>query len=225
MNHSVSDAWRRFLPITRHRQGTAGDGDYYVTCHGLGSTAKVVGAEVSYSIGILSDTHGLLRPEVTASLQGSDRIVHAGDIGAPEIIERLSLIAPVTAVRGNNDQGEWAERFPECQHAEFAGMQFQILHDVSLLDMSSVPATVRVVISGHSHKASSVWRSGVLYLNPGSAGPRRFHLPVTVARVGLNSLDITVDILELDVATPPPRGRRKKIGSRGDGHRDCETGT
>lgn len=134
-------------------------------------------------IGVISDTHGLLRPEVKKLFSGVNLILHAGDIGAPEVLEELKQWAPVTAVRGNNDKGKWAERIPETEVVQVGSAYLYMLHDVKELDLNPTAVDFQVVISGHSHKPSIDRRDGVLYLNPGSAGPRRFTLPVSVARL------------------------------------------
>src|SRR5580765_2406429 len=123
-------------------------------------------------VGLISDTHDLLRPDAVAFLQGSDCIVHAGDICDPSVLERLAAIAPVTAVRGNNDRGAWAERLNETEFVEAGGIWLYAIHDRAQLDIDPVAAGVQVVVSGHSHKPSVERREGVLYVNPGSAGPR-----------------------------------------------------
>jgi putative phosphoesterase len=134
-------------------------------------------------IGLISDTHGLLRPEALAFLAGSDRIVHGGDICDPAILDALAAIAPVTAVRGNNDRGAWAERLRETELIETGGIWLYAIHDRAQLDIDPVAAGVQVVVSGHSHKPSVERREGVLYVNPGSAGPRRFSLPISVGEL------------------------------------------
>jgi putative phosphoesterase len=134
-------------------------------------------------IGLISDTHGLLRPQALHALQGVSHIIHAGDIGAPEILQQLARIAPVTAVRGNNDQADWAAALPLTTSLDFNGVAFYLLHDLKELDQASSATHAQVVISGHSHKPSINDKDGVLYINPGSAGPRRFKLPVSVALV------------------------------------------
>jgi putative phosphoesterase len=134
-------------------------------------------------VGVISDTHGLMRPEALAALAGSDHILHAGDIGTPAILEALHAIAPLTAVRGNNDRGPWAEAIAEREMLELGGAWFYVLHDIAELDIDPQAAGVQVVVAGHSHKPLREERDGVIYLNPGSAGPRRFKLPVAVARV------------------------------------------
>jgi putative phosphoesterase len=130
-------------------------------------------------IGLISDTHGLLRPEALRALAGVERIIHAGDIGGPEVIETLREIAPVDVVRGNNDKGAWASKLPPWLALEFAGVGIHVLHDVNEMDVEPAAAGFHVVICGHSHKPQITERDGVLFVNPGSAGPRRFTLPVT----------------------------------------------
>ncbi|WP_407156155.1 metallophosphoesterase family protein [Bradyrhizobium sp. STM 3557] len=132
-------------------------------------------------IGVISDTHGLLRPEAEQRLAGVAHILHAGDIGKPEIIARLCRIAPVTAIRGNVDTGPWAEAYPETTTVTLGGHKIYILHDLQQLQLDPASAGIDVVISGHSHRAGIKTEQGVLYLNPGSAGPRRFKLPITLA--------------------------------------------
>ncbi len=148
-------------------------------------------------VGVISDTHGLLREEALAALAGSDLIIHAGDVGKPEILERLRALAPVVAVRGNIDRGAWANALPETAVAEASQARIYVLHNIQELDLDPVAAGFSIVISGHSHKLSRTERSGVLYLNPGSAGPRRFRLPVTVARIDLREPPWKVDFIEL----------------------------
>jgi uncharacterized protein len=134
-------------------------------------------------IGVISDTHGLLRPEALTALQGSDRIVHAGDVGAPEVLAALATLAPVTAVRGNNDHGAWARAIATAEVIDADGLLVYLLHDVKELDLDPVAAGFGVVVSGHSHRPSQETRDGVLWFNPGSAGPRRFQLPIAVGRL------------------------------------------
>jgi putative phosphoesterase len=134
-------------------------------------------------IGIISDTHGLLRPEAVELLRGSEHIIHAGDIGAPEIIPELRKIAPVTAIRGNVDTQAWAREFSETEVAELGGLHIYVIHDVNAIDLNPKAAGFAAVISGHSHNPKQETRNGVLYFNPGSAGPRRFKLPISVGKI------------------------------------------
>jgi putative phosphoesterase len=150
-----------------------------------------------FLIGILSDTHGLLRPEAVQALQGVDHILHAGDIGTPSILETLAAIAPVTAIRGNVDIAGPCAELPPTEAIELAGKLFYLVHSVHDLDLNPAAAGIAAVISGHSHKPGVELRNGTLYLNPGSAGPRRFKLPVTLAKVRLEAGEITPEILEL----------------------------
>lgn len=148
-------------------------------------------------IGIISDTHGLLRPEAIEPLRGSDHIIHAGDIGSTEIIPRLQRIAPVTAVRGNIDLEAWAREFPETEVVELAGKLIYILHDLKQLDLKPQAAGFAAVISGHSHQPKQETIDGVLYFNPGSAGPRRFKLPVTVGRLEISARQLRAEIITI----------------------------
>src|SRR5438552_9477702 len=136
-------------------------------------------------IGLISDTHGLLRKEAVEALRGSELILHAGDVGKPEILEALKKIAPVVAVRGNADIEPWALALPETAVAGAGGVLIYVLHDVNALDLNPAAAGFHIVVSGHSHKPGKTERNSVLYINPGSAGPRRFQLPVTLARLNL----------------------------------------
>lgn len=148
-------------------------------------------------IGIISDTHGLLRPEALTALRGSAFIVHAGDVGNPEILERLNVLAPVTAVRGNLDRDAWPESLPETQVLEAGEVSIYILHDLQQLDLKPEAAGFRAVIHGHSHKPRQEMKNSVLYFNPGSAGPRRFQLPVTVGRLIVRGTELTSEIIPL----------------------------
>lgn len=150
-------------------------------------------------IGVISDTHGLLRPEALEALRKSDLIIHAGDIGKPEVIEALKSIAPVVAIRGNNDKDNWARRFPETAVVKVGKVRIYIIHDVKELEIDPAAAGFRVVISGHSHRPSVVERGGVLFLNPGSAGPRRFTLPVAIARLQVREKSVIPQIVALVV--------------------------
>jgi hypothetical protein len=144
-------------------------------------------ADTESVVGLISDTHGLLRPEALRALQGSKLVVHAGDVGTPEVLEALRQLAPVVAVRGNVDRGAWAEALPMIAIADPA---IYVLHDLKELDIDPAAAGFRVVVSGHSHKPLRAERDGVVYINPGAAGPRRFRLPVTVARLDPQSLAV-----------------------------------
>jgi uncharacterized protein len=150
-------------------------------------------------VGVISDTHGLLRPEAVEALAGSSLILHAGDIGKPEVLQGLQAIAPTIAVRGNNDKGAWAEQIPERETIEVEGIQIHLLHVVKELRLESEQAGIRVVISGHSHKPLIEEHEGILFLNPGSAGPRRFKLPISVAHLHLNGAAVSAKIIELAV--------------------------
>jgi uncharacterized protein len=149
------------------------------------------------TVGLISDTHGLLRPEALVALQGSDLIIHAGDVGKQQIIEQLRVLAPVVAVRGNIDKGAWASQLPLTELAEAGSALIYVLHDIAELDLDPVAAQFNVVVSGHSHQPSQTERNGVMYLNPGSAGPRRFQLPITVARLDLRTLPWRVEFIDL----------------------------
>ena len=156
-------------------------------------------ATTPFTVGVISDTHGLLRPGAMDALQGSAHIIHAGDVGDPSILDRLAAIAPVTAVRGNVDTAAWAERLPLADAIELGGRLFYVLHQRGHLDLDPAAAGIAAVIYGHSHKPSIEVRDGVLYLNPGSAGPRRFSLPVTVARVAGGPSGLHAAIVPLEV--------------------------
>ena len=138
-------------------------------------------------IGVISDTHGILRPEAEQRLAGVAHIIHAGDIGRPEVIHRLRRIAPLIAVRGNVDNGPWAENYPDTETVRLGDHSIYVLHDVHDLQLDPVACGINVVISGHSHRPLIETKGGVLYLNPGSAGPRRFHLPITLATLDLTA--------------------------------------
>jgi putative phosphoesterase len=151
----------------------------------------------THVLGVISDTHGLVRPEAVEALEGTDMIIHAGDIGTPEVLEALHAMAPVVAVRGNNDKGDWALALPETEVVEVGGVALYVLHDVHALDLDPVAAGFHAVISGHSHRPAMAKRQGVLFLNPGSAGPRRFKLPVSVARLIIRGNAIDGQLVEL----------------------------
>jgi putative phosphoesterase len=152
---------------------------------------------VTHRIGVISDTHGLLRPQALAALAGSELIVHAGDIGTPAVLEGLRAIAPVVAVRGNNDHGAWARSLPASDVVEVAGRRLYVLHDVGDLDLDPGVAGIHAVIAGHSHRPAISRKDGVLFLNPGSAGPRRFTLPIALARLDVRAGSVAARIIEL----------------------------
>jgi len=151
-------------------------------------------------IGVISDTHGLLRPEAVRALRGSSLIVHAGDVGTAAVLEALRAIAPVVAVRGNNDHGAWARALDEHRTFEVGGVTLHVTHDVKELTIDPAAQGVHVVIAGHSHRPLCERRAGVLFLNPGSAGPRRFSLPITIARLGIAGGRVQARIVPLVVA-------------------------
>jgi putative phosphoesterase len=153
------------------------------------------------AIGLISDTHGLLREEALRALKSSELIIHAGDVGKPEIIDTLKRIAPVVAVRGNVDTEPWASALPETEIVEAGAATIFVLHDVHALDLNPAAAGFHIVVSGHSHKPARTECDGVLYINPGSAGPRRFQLPVTLARLDLGQTPWKVDFLDLSSKT------------------------
>lgn len=162
-------------------------------------------------IGVISDTHGLLRPEAIEALRGSDYIIHAGDIGTPEIIDQLAALAPVTAIRGNIDRSGWSRKLQEIEVLEVGGVSIYMLHDLANLDLKPKAAGFGAVISGHSHVPKQEIRDGVLYFNPGSAGPRRFKLPVTVGNLVVEAGRVRAKIISLN---EPKRMPRNKDGSK-----------
>jgi uncharacterized protein len=153
----------------------------------------------AHLVGIISDTHGLLRPEAEAALQGSDLIIHAGDIGEPTVLAGLRALAPVRAVRGNIDNGPWALNLPAAEVVEVGGVYLYVLHNVHDLDLDPAAGGFKVVVCGHSHRAGIEWRGSVLYVNPGSAGRRRFSLPVSLARLHLADGMVDAELIELAV--------------------------
>ena len=148
-------------------------------------------------VGVISDTHGLLRSEALTALQGADYIVHAGDIGDPAILNKLGQIAPVTAVRGNVDRAAWAKKIPETNVLAIDGLDIYVLHDLNQLDLKPEAAGFAAVVSGHSHVPKQDVKNGVLYFNPGSAGPRRFKLPVSVGRIRVEAGKVYGEILQI----------------------------
>jgi hypothetical protein len=149
-------------------------------------------------VGVISDTHGLLRPEAMELLRGSAHIIHAGDIGSPEIVPALERIAPVTAIRGNVDTQPWARRFAETEVVELEGLHIYVIHDAHALDLNPRAAGFVAVISGHSHQPKQEMKDGVLYFNPGSAGPRRFKLPISVGRLEISAAGIQGSLHRLE---------------------------
>ncbi len=148
-------------------------------------------------IGVISDTHGLLREQAVSRLQGCDMILHAGDIGSPSVLEELRRIAEVVAVRGNVDTGAWAGELEEVEYVNVEDRELCILHNIDRLDLDPAAAGIDVVVYGHSHKPVAEWKAGVLYLNPGSAGPRRFHLPVSMAVLRVGAEGVSAELIEL----------------------------
>lgn len=151
------------------------------------------------NVGVISDTHGLLRPQARQALIGSDLIIHAGDVGDPAILDELRQIAPVHMVRGNVDHGDWAEALPEIEVVEVGDVLLYVLHDLDMLDLNPAAAGFAAVIFGHSHQPLVEERQGVLYLNPGSAGPRRFRLPVSVAKIEIDGQRLKAVLLDLTI--------------------------
>jgi len=149
-------------------------------------------------VGLISDTHGLLRREAVEALRGSELIIHAGDVGDAKILGEFRKLAPVVAVRGNVDTEEWARTLPLTAVAQAGAVLIYVLHDVKALDLDPVAAGFRLVVSGHSHKPGKIERDGVFYVNPGSAGPRRFHLPVCVARLNLAQEPWDLEFVDLE---------------------------
>ena len=153
-----------------------------------------------HTLGVISDTHGLLRPEAVAALAGVERIVHAGDIGSPDVLAALGRLAPVTAVRGNNDRDAWAAAIPQTEVVEIGGVSLYVLHDLHELDLDPRAAGFAAIIAGHSHQPRLEERDGVLYLNPGSAGPRRFRLPISLARLTVTDARVRAELVTLEIA-------------------------
>ncbi len=150
-------------------------------------------------IGLIADTHGLLRPQALAALQGVDHLIHAGDIGGPQILAELERIAPLSVVRGNNDSDAWADAIPESLTLRFGAISLYVLHDLKKLAIDPKAEGIDVAIAGHSHKPLHDERDGVLYLNPGSAGPRRFKLPISVALLRIDGDTVRFELITLEV--------------------------
>ena len=151
-------------------------------------------------LGVISDTHGLLRPEAVRSLRDSDMIIHAGDVGSPDVLAALGKLAPLLAVRGNNDRGAWAKDLPLTETLELGGASIYVLHDLNELDLDPRVAGFSVVIAGHSHQPRCEQKNGVLFFNPGSAGPRRFKLPISVGRIVIDGARVTGLLETLEIA-------------------------
>jgi putative phosphoesterase len=150
-------------------------------------------------VGAISDTHGLMRPQALDALRGVDHIIHAGDIGSVEVLDALRAIAPVTAIRGNNDRSAWARTLPDTATVEMGGVRLYVLHNVHELDLDPAAAGYAAVIAGHSHRPAADLRDGVLFVNPGSAGPRRFTLPVAVARLQVQGTTVAAELITLKI--------------------------
>lgn len=148
-------------------------------------------------VGLISDTHGLVRPEALDALRGVSHILHAGDIGGAAVLEALGGIAPVTAIRGNNDSNDWGRRLPDTEMVELGGAWIYLVHDLGDLDIDPAAAGVRVVMSGHSHKPIAFEEEGVLYVNPGSAGPRRFTLPISIGYLDIHGSEVAASLRQL----------------------------
>jgi len=151
------------------------------------------------AIGLVSDTHGLVRPEALAALQGCDLIIHAGDIGKPEVLDAFKAIAPLVAIRGNNDRESWAKQLPDVLELQINGVKLHVIHNVQELQLNPAEDGVSAVISGHSHKPVMTRRDGVLFINPGSAGPRRFKLPIAVGKLWIDQGKVESKIIELKI--------------------------
>jgi uncharacterized protein len=150
-------------------------------------------------IGLVSDTHGLVRPEALAALKGSEVIIHAGDIGKAEVLDSLGSIATVISIKGNNDRSLWAKKIPDVLNLEINGIKIHVIHDLNDLEADPVSNDIRVIVSGHSHKPGFAERDGILFINPGSAGPRRFKLPVAVGKLRIRRGNVHAEIVELEI--------------------------
>src|SRR5262245_37323874 len=167
--------------------------------HEAGKIAAVRMGKIDLQVGIISDTHGLLRPEAVAALHGCGLIIHAGDVGNATVLDGLRSIAPTYAIRGNIDTEAWAARLPPTDIVAIGELSFYVLHNIADLDLDPPTAGFAAVVYGHSHQPAIATRDGVLYLNPGSAGPRRFRLPVTIAHVAVAGRELRPKIVELEV--------------------------
>ena len=150
-------------------------------------------------VGLISDTHGLLRPEALLALKGSELIIHAGDIGKPEVLDSLGALAPVMAIRGNNDRGAWARGIPDILELRINGVNVHVIHNVNEIEDDPAVLGIQAVISGHSHKPAIAKREQVLFVNPGSAGPRRFKLPVAIGKIRFNGMSLSARIVNLQI--------------------------
>jgi len=166
-------------------------------------------------VGLISDTHGLLRPQASAFLRGCVHIIHAGDVGTQRVLDELSGIAPLTAVRGNNDTGAWAAALRETEWVRFRKVSLYVIHDLAEIDIDPQAAGAGVVVSGHSHRPVTQERNGVLYINPGSAGPRRFSLPIAIGELLIAGESVTSRIVELDTGTSSGDHARRRPGRAG----------
>jgi len=164
-----------------------------------------------HRIGLISDTHGLLRAEALDALRGYQHIIHAGDIGNAEILERLAALAPLTVVRGNNDTQPWAKHITDTALLEIGGKRLYVLHDVKQLAIAPAEQTIDVVIAGHSHRPVIKQHDGWLFVNPGSAGPRRFSLPISVGEILVSDTAMSARIVELKVDAPPSKTRTARV--------------
>src|SRR5215475_1311152 len=151
-------------------------------------------------VGLISDTHGLLRPEALKALQGSELILHAGDVGKPEILEELEKIAPVIAIRGNVDTAPWCSKLKETELVETDVVTFYLIHNIAQLDLNPAAAGIHIVLFGHSHQPAQYKKDGVLYINPGSAGPRRFNLPISLTRIDISKTPWSVELMTLNAS-------------------------
>jgi len=163
------------------------------------NSCNLTSSHTAQVVGVISDTHGLLRPEATRALAGVNLIIHAGDIGTPEILRELKRIAPVAAIKGNNDRGDWARRLPEARAVKLGQHRVYVIHNVRELAFQPASRKFRAVISGHSHKPSILEKDGVLFMNPGSPGPRRFSLPVSLGKIRIEGAHVRAEIIELPV--------------------------
>src|SRR5918992_5860751 len=160
---------------------------------------KLTSPRARQVIGVISDTHGLLRPQALRALAGVDLIIHAGDIGKPEVLTELKKIAPVAAIKGNNDTGDWARRLPEVRTVKVGQHRLYMIHNVNELYFSPAARKFRVVVSGHSHKPFIIEKAGVLFVNPGSPGPRRFKLPLALGKIRVDGTHVSAETIELTV--------------------------